>query len=50
MKQLNKAKKTIYEYIKHCIVEQRDSNEKRYLRHSPRYAAIEIVCLKTYTS
>lgn len=30
MKQLNKGKNTVYTYLKHCIVAQRDSNEKRY--------------------
>lgn len=29
-KLLNKSKNTVYEYLKHCIVEQRDSEEKKY--------------------
>lgn len=34
MKKLSKAKNTIYDYLKYCIVEQRDSNEKCYYTFS----------------
>lgn len=34
MNKLNKTKNTIYEYLEHCIVEQRDSNEKCYYTFS----------------
>jgi hypothetical protein len=30
MHRLNKSKNIVYEYLKHCIVEQRDSDEKCY--------------------
>lgn len=41
MQRLNKSKNTVYEYLKHCIVEQRDYNEKRYFIFSAH-------ALKTY--